>query len=65
LLAQWLGSNGWRVFTNILRFDRHPGAGLLAAVLWGVYKSFGVPIDRARCLYRESPPSVDPAGPIA
>jgi GT2 family glycosyltransferase len=53
LLAGWLALHGRRVVGNALRGDRHPGFGLVAAVLLGVGRSYRQGLDRGRSLYRE------------
>jgi GT2 family glycosyltransferase len=53
LLAGWLALHGRRVVGNALRGDRHPGFGLVAAVLLGVGRSYGRRLDRGRSLYSE------------
>jgi GT2 family glycosyltransferase len=53
LLTQWLTVHGGRSIRRFVRGDRHPGFGLLAAVLWGAFRSCGTRIDSGRCSYRE------------
>jgi GT2 family glycosyltransferase len=53
LLAGWLSLHGRRTLGNALRGDRHPGFGLVAAVLLGVARSYEKRLDRALGLYRE------------
>ena len=53
LLAGWLALHGRRVVGNALRGDRHPGFGLVAAVLLGVGRSYRRRLDRGRSLYSE------------
>jgi GT2 family glycosyltransferase len=53
LLGGWLAFHGRRVVGNALRGDRHPGFGLVAAVLLGVGRSYGRRLDRGRSLYSE------------
>jgi GT2 family glycosyltransferase len=53
LLGGWLALHGRRTLGNALRGDRHPGFGLVAAVLLGVARSYEKRLDRALSLYRE------------
>lgn len=53
LLAGWLAHHGRRVLGNALRGDRHPGFGLVAAVMLGVTRSYRQRLDRGRGLYCE------------
>jgi GT2 family glycosyltransferase len=48
LMAQWLALQGGRSVRNVLAGHRHPGFGLLAAVMFGAYKGLRQPIDGAR-----------------
>jgi len=54
LLAKWLASNGRRSIRNAIHGHRHPGFGLVAAVLWGACRSFGTGIDKTRCVFESA-----------
>jgi glycosyltransferase involved in cell wall biosynthesis len=51
LLANWVAAHARRSVGNALRGDRHPGFGLVAAVVWGGCRSFGFGLDRRRAVY--------------
>jgi hypothetical protein len=52
LLARWVAFHGRRSLRSALRGQRHPGFGLVAAVLWGACRSFEMRIDKASRLYQ-------------
>jgi glycosyltransferase involved in cell wall biosynthesis len=54
LLAKWLAFNGRRSIRNAIQGHRHPGFGLVAAVLWGACRSFGTGIDKTRRVFESA-----------
>jgi GT2 family glycosyltransferase len=52
MLRQWLAIHGRRSLRNAMRGHRHPGFGLVAAVLLGISRSFGKQVDTVSRTYR-------------
>jgi GT2 family glycosyltransferase len=51
LLASWVALQGGRSVRNVLAGQRHPGFGLMAAVMLGACKAMGRPIDRSHAVF--------------
>jgi len=51
LLAHWLAFHGCRSIRNAIQGHKRPGFGLVAAVLWGAWRSFEMRIDKVSHSY--------------
>jgi GT2 family glycosyltransferase len=51
VLARYVAARSRHSLREVLKLNRHPGFGLVAALLWGAGQSFMHPIDRRRAVF--------------